>query len=125
MYAVIKTGGKQYRVESNRIFRFEKLTGEVGSPVMFNEVLMFADGEDIKIGMPYLQDIEVKGHIVEHGRAKKVIIFKYKRRKRYRKKQGHRQEYTAVKVDFIGLPSSLSIEKTEKLENIENVNSEV
>jgi large subunit ribosomal protein L21 len=105
MYAVVHTGGKQYRVEEGQIFRIEKIPGEVGAPVSFDKILMFSDGKDVKIGTPMLDNITVKGHIVEQDRAKKIIVFKYKRRKRYRRKQGHRQYYTAVKIDSIGSPN--------------------
>jgi large subunit ribosomal protein L21 len=79
----------------------EKLPGDVGSPVTFDKVLMVADGEDVTIGQPVLEKASVKGTILEQGRAKKIIVFKYKRRKRFRRKQGHRQAFTAVKIDSI------------------------
>ena len=101
MYAVVNTGGKQYKVQQGEILRVEKIPGEVGSPVIFDRVLMFSDGENINIGQPLLDDIAVEGHIVEQGKAKKIIVFKYKRRKRYRRKKGHRQQYTAVQIDSI------------------------
>jgi large subunit ribosomal protein L21 len=101
MYAVVATGGKQYRVEAGEILRIEKLDGEVGAEVAFDQVLMLADGESIKIGQPLVSGAAVKGHIVEQGKQKKIIVFKYKRRKRYRRKQGHRQMFTAVKIDTI------------------------
>ena len=101
MYAVVNTGGKQYKVQAGDILRVEKLPGEVGSPVTFDKVLMVADGEKIDVGQPVLANTSVKGTIVEQGKAKKVIVFKYKRRKRFRRKQGHRQTFTAVKIDSI------------------------
>jgi len=101
MYAVIFTGGKQYKVSEGETLRLEKIPGEIGSSVSFDRVLMFADGKTIKVGQPTLTDVAVKGHIVEQGKAKKVIVFKYKKRKRYRKKLGHRQQYTALKIDTI------------------------
>ena len=101
MYAVIATGGKQYRVGEGDILRVEKIQGEVGESVSFDTVLMFSDGENVKIGQPDLSDVAVRGHIVAQGKSKKVIVFKYKRRKRYRKTQGHRQQYTAIKIDSI------------------------
>jgi len=101
MYAVVASGGKQYRVEQGETLRVEKLPGEVGASVSFDNVLMFSDGEDVKIGQPILENVKVTGHIVEQGKAKKIIVFKYKRRKRYRRKQGHRQQFTAVKIDNI------------------------
>ena len=101
MYAVIATGGKQYKVKEGDILRVEKIPGEIGADVSFDKILMFSDGENVKIGQPVLDDVAVNGHIVSQGKAKKIIVFKYKRRKRYRRKQGHRQQYTAVKIDNI------------------------
>jgi large subunit ribosomal protein L21 len=101
MYAVVATGGKQYKVQEGEILRVEKLVGEIGSPVAFDQVLMLSDGETVKVGQPVLEGIQVKGHIVEQGKNKKILVFKYKRRKRYRRKQGHRQLFTAVKIDTI------------------------
>jgi large subunit ribosomal protein L21 len=101
MYAVISTGGKQYKVSEGETLRVEKIPGEIGAPVSFNRVLMFANGETVKVGQPTLADVTVTGHIVEQGKAKKVIVFKYKRRKRYRRKRGHRQQYTALRIDSI------------------------
>ena len=101
MYAVVNSGGKQYKVQQGQILRVEKIPGDVGTPMTFDRVLMFSDGENVSIGQPVLEDIEVGGHIVEQGKAKKVIVFKYKRRKRYRRKQGHRQAFTAVQIDSI------------------------
>ena len=101
MYAVISSGGKQYKVEQGEIVRVEKLSGEIGSPVSFDRVLMVSDGERVQIGMPVLDKVTVQGHIVEQGKAKKIIVFKYKRRKRYRRKQGHRQSFTAIQIDSI------------------------
>lgn len=101
MYAVVNTGGKQYKLREGDIFRFEKLQGETGSEIIFENVLMFSDGEKTQIGKPLLENVSVKGHIVEQGKNKKILVFKYKRRKRYRRKRGHRQQYTAVKIDSI------------------------
>ena len=101
MYAVVNSGGKQYKVQQGQVLRIEKIPGDVGNPVTFEQVLMFSDGENVSIGQPALQDTAVEGHIVEQGKAKKIIVFKYKRRKRYRRKKGHRQEFTAVRIDGI------------------------
>ena len=101
MYAVVNTGGKQYKVQQGEVLRIEKIPGEIGSPVSFDRVLLFSDGENVSVGQPVLDNVAVEGHIVEQGKAKKIIVFKYKRRKRYRRKQGHRQEYTAVQIDSI------------------------
>ena len=101
MYAVLNSGGKQYKVQPGEILKVEKISGDVGSPVTFDRVLMFADGENVSIGQPLLDSVSVEGHIVEQGKAKKIIVFKYKRRKRFRRKNGHRQEFTAVQIDSI------------------------
>ena len=101
MYAVVKSGGKQYKVQEGEIFRVEKLPGDVGAEIAFDDVLMVADGDDVQVGTPRLDNVAVKGTVVEQGKANKIIVFKYKRRKRYRRKQGHRQQYTAIKVDSI------------------------
>jgi len=101
MYAVLSAGGKQYKVEEGDILRIEKISGDVGATVSFDRVLMFSDGEKIRVGNPLIDGISVNGHIVEQDKAKKILVFKYKRRKNYRRKQGHRQPYTAVKIDSI------------------------
>ena len=101
MYAVISSGGKQYKVEQGTVGRVEKLPGEIGAPVTFHKVLMLSDGEAVQIGKPVIDRATVQGHIVDQGKSKKIIVFKYKRRKRYRRKQGHRQSFTAVQIDTI------------------------
>ncbi len=101
MYAVVTSGGKQYKVEEGQTLRVEKLPGEVGAPIQFDRVLFYSDGQKTDIGTPYLENINVQGHIVEQGKAEKIIVFKYKRRKRFRRKQGHRQRYTAIRIDQI------------------------
>lgn len=101
MYAVVASGGKQYKVEEGEILRVEKLPGEVGAAVLFDRVLLFSDGQNVSVGKPYLENAKVQGRIMEQGKGEKVLVFKYKRRKRYRRKQGHRQSYTAIRVDQI------------------------
>ena len=101
MYAVVATGGKQYKVAEGDILRVEKLAGDIGSEIAFDNVLVFSDGENVKIGQPAVDGVRVHGQIVAQGKSKKIIVFKYKRRKRYRRKQGHRQPYTAVRIDRI------------------------
>ena len=97
MYAIIKTGGKQYKVAEGDVLSIEKLEAEVGSEVSF-EVLMLVDGADIKVGKPVVEGASVTAKVVEHGKGPKVTIFKYKPKKDYRKTQGHRQPYTKVEV---------------------------
>ena len=101
MYAIVASGGKQYKVRKGEILRVEKIPGEARDSVSFDKVLMFSDGKTVNIGRPLLDNVMVKGHIVQQEKAKKIIVFKYKRRKRYRKKQGHRQQLTAVMIDNI------------------------
>ena len=101
MYAIVNTGGKQYKVQEGDILRIEKIPGEIGAGVDFDQVLMVSDGENVTIGTPTLENVGIKAHIVDQGKTKKVLVFKYKRRKRYRRKQGHRQQFTAVKIDKI------------------------
>lgn len=101
MYAVVSTGGKQYKVREGDTLRVEKLPGEVGDEVTFDDILMFSENDEVKLGRPTLEGAAVRGHIVEQGKAKKIIVFKYKRRKRFRRKQGHRQRFTAVRIDSI------------------------
>jgi large subunit ribosomal protein L21 len=100
MYAVIRTGGKQYKVSEGDYLVIEKLDAEVGAEVSF-DVLMLADENGVKIGKPLLAGAQVTGEVVEHGKGKKIIVFKYKPKKNYRKKQGHRQPYTKVKITSI------------------------
>ena len=100
MYAVIKTGGKQYRVEQGDTVAFERLDGDAGQSVSFGEVLLVG-GDGMKIGTPLVKGASVTGTIVEQGRAKKIVIFKFRRRKSYKRKKGHRQYYTRVKIDAI------------------------
>ena len=101
MYAIVASGGKQYKVHEGEILRVEKIPGEARDSVSFDKVLMFSDGKTVNIGRPLLDNVMVKGHIVQQEKTKKIIVFKYKRRKRYRKKQGHRQQVTAVMIDDI------------------------
>ena len=101
MYAVIKTGGKQYRVEPGNVFKVESLDAEVGATVNFEEVLMIADGDDITIGTPTIASAKVVAEVLAHGRAKKVEIIKFKRRKHHQKRTGHRQNFTQVQIQNI------------------------
>lgn len=100
MYAVIRTGGKQYRVSQGDTLRVEKLPGEVGSTLTFGEVLMLG-GEKLSIGKPLVKGAKVSAQIVAQDRAKKIIVFKMRRRKNYRRKNGHRQWFTEVKITGI------------------------
>lgn len=101
MHAVIKTGGKQYRVAEGDLLKVEKLEGEVGATVEFPEVLAVGEGDSIKVGAPTVAGAKVRAEIVAQGKSKKVIIFKKRRRKGFAKKQGHRQLFTSVKIQEI------------------------
>ena len=101
MYAVIKSGGKQYRVESGAQVRVESLAADVGAAVAFEEVLLVGNGDNVKVGAPLISGAKVKATVVSHGRGDKVKIFKMRRRKHFQKHQGHRQNYTEVRIDEI------------------------
>ncbi|MGP1716130.1 50S ribosomal protein L21 [Methylophilus sp.] len=101
MYAVIKTGGKQYKVTAGEKLKVEKLVGDVGSTVVIDKVLLIANGESTTIGAPLVAGAKVSATVVSHGRGDKVMIFKMRRRKHYRKTQGHRQSYTEIQIDTI------------------------
>jgi large subunit ribosomal protein L21 len=102
-YAVIRTGGKQYQVSTGTLLRVEKIDGNVGDSIELADVLAVFDGDNIKIGQPTVEGASVSARIVEQGKAKKVVVFKKKRRKGYRVKRGHRQLYTALEVGDISL----------------------
>lgn len=101
MYAVIKTGGKQYKVSEGDVLRVEKLPAEEGTEVEFESVLLVADGDDVKVGAPYLEGCKVTARVKAHGKHEKVEIIKFKRRKHHMKRQGHRQPYTELEVTGI------------------------
>ena len=101
MYAVIKSGGKQYRVESGAQVKVESLAAKVGESVSFDDVLLVGGGDSVKVGAPLVSGAKVKATVVAHGRGDKVKIFKLRRRKHFQKTQGHRQNYTEVRIDEI------------------------
>jgi large subunit ribosomal protein L21 len=101
MYAVIKAGGRQYRVSEGDVIRIERVDGEVGTAVTFDQVLMVAEGDRIDVGTPFVANSSVVGEIFRQGKGKKIVVFKAKRRKGYRKKQGHRQSYTWLKIKSV------------------------
>ncbi len=101
MYAVVKTGGKQHRVRAGDVLRIEKLEGEVGQKITLDQVLMIGGGEAVKVGTPVVDGAKVQAEIVDHGLSKKVIVFKRRRRKHFKKLRGHRQPYTDIRVTGI------------------------
>ena len=101
MYAVIQTGGKQYRVAQGSTHKVEKIDAEEGASVELDKVLMVADGDDVKVGAPYLDGGKVTATVKSHGRGKKVMIVKFRRRKHHMKRQGHRQSFTEIEVTGI------------------------
>ncbi|MHC1717663.1 MAG: 50S ribosomal protein L21 [Acidaminococcaceae bacterium] len=101
MYAIIQTGGKQYRVSEGDVVSIEKLTAAEGEEVVFDQVLTVVSDSDIKIGKPVVEGAKVTAKVVEHGKGKKILVFKYKAKSNYRKRQGHRQPYTKVEISKI------------------------
>jgi len=101
MYAVIETGGKQYKVQVGETVDVELLDADVGEAVELDRVLMVADGENVRVGRPMVDEAVVKATIVEHGRGRKVIVFKYRAKQRFRVKNGHRQGYTRLRIEEI------------------------
>ena len=101
MYAIIKTGGKQYRVQVGDSIYVEKLNLEDGAAVAFDTVLFSDEGSDVRVGTPVLGDVKVEGKVVRQAKGKKIVVFKFKSKKNYRKKQGHRQPYTQVEITAI------------------------
>ncbi|HHX65324.1 MAG TPA: 50S ribosomal protein L21 [Chloroflexi bacterium] len=101
MYAVVETGGKQYKVMVGQTVDVERLDANVGDRVELDRVLMVSDGEDVQVGRPVVENARIAATVLEHGRGKKVIVFKYRAKQRYRRKKGHRQEYTRLRIDEI------------------------
>lgn len=101
MYAVIKTGGKQYRIKEGDVLKVEQLTADIGSTINLPEVLMLAKDDEITVGTPFLEKAKVQAEVLEHGRHKKIKIIKFRRRKHHMKQMGHRQNYTEIKITSI------------------------
>ncbi|KXG74631.1 50S ribosomal protein L21 [Fervidicola ferrireducens] len=101
MYAIIETGGKQYRVSEGDVIRVEKLRAQEGETVELDRVLAVSDGEKLMVGQPVLENAKVTATVLKHGKGKKIIVFKYKPKKNYRRKKGHRQPYTEIKIEKI------------------------
>lgn len=101
MYAIIKTGGKQYRVQEGDVITIEKLEAEANASVTFDQVLTVVNEGDVKVGTPLVDGAKVTGTVVEHGKGKKILVFKYKAKSNYRRRQGHRQPFTKVRIESI------------------------
>jgi large subunit ribosomal protein L21 len=101
MYAVVRSGGKQYKVSAGDVLRVEKLDAQVGDRIALKDVLMISDGESVQVEPSQLAQAEVTARVTAHGRRKKIVVFKYKRRKGYRRKQGHRQGFTELAIENI------------------------
>ena len=113
MYAVIESCGKQYKVAEGDVVFFEKLDAEEGKKVIFDKVMLVSDDGKVEVGNPYVKGVKVEGKVVSHGKTKKIIVFKMKAKKNYRRKQGHRQPYTKVEITSIKTGSTKATADTE------------
>ena len=114
MYAIIESCGKQYKVAEGDVVFFEKLDAEEGKKVTFDKVVLVSDDKKVEVGAPYVKGIKVEGKVVEHGKGKKIVVYKYKAKKNYRRTQGHRQPFTKVEITKIAMPAAKAT--TEKAE---------
>ncbi len=114
MYAIIESCGKQYKVAQGDVVFFEKLDTEVGKKVTFKEVVLVSDDKKVEVGAPYVKGAKVEGKVVEHGKGKKILVYKYKAKKNYRRTQGHRQPYTKVEITKV----AIAAEKATKTETV-------
>lgn len=119
MYAVIESCGRQYKVTEGDVIFFEKLDAEEGKKITFDNVVLVSDGEKIEIGNPYVKGFKVEGKVVSHGKGKKIIVFKYKAKKNYKRKQGHRQPYTKVEITSIKKPAAKKATAEKTAEAVE------
>ncbi len=101
MYAVIKTGGKQYRISEGDVLRIEKRDAEPGQEIVLDQVLLVGEGDTVEVGSPYLANVRVRAEVLAQRKSKKIVVLKFKRRKNYRRKQGHRQLYTGIRIKAI------------------------
>ena len=116
MYAIIESCGKQYKVAEGDVVFFEKLDVEEGKKVTFDNVVLVSDDKKVEVGAPYVKGVKVEGKVVAHGKAKKIIVYKYKAKKNYRRTQGHRQPYTKVEITSIKTAAEKAEKKTEAKE---------
>ncbi len=103
MYAVIKTGGKQYRVTAGQKLKIEQIPADIGQEISLDEVLSVGEGEALKVGAPFVTGASVKATVLAQGRHKKIVVFKMRRRKNYRRTQGHRQNFTEIRIDAVSV----------------------
>ena len=120
MYAIVETGGKQYQMEEGRYLKVELLDGEKDSKVVFDKIVMLANGKKSKVGQPYVKGASVEGTILDHGKEKKIIVYKQRPKKGYRKKQGHRQGFTKVMITKIRTAEQKKAKTTETEETTES-----
>ena len=113
MYAIIESCGKQYKVAEGDVVFFEKLDVEEGKKVTFDNVVLVSDDKKVEVGAPYVKGVKVEGKVVSHGKGKKILVYKYKAKKNYRRTQGHRQPYTKVEITKIKTPAEKAEAKTE------------
>ena len=116
MYAIIESCGKQYKVAEGDVVFFEKLDAEEGKKVTFDKVILVSEEGKVQVGNPYVKGIKVEGKVVSHGKGKKILVYKYKAKKNYRRTQGHRQPYTKVEITKIKMPTEKAEAKVEKAE---------
>jgi len=114
MYAIIESCGKQYKVSEGDVVFFEKLDTEEGKKVTFSNVVLVSDDKKVEVGAPYVKGVKVEGKVVAHGKGKKIVVYKYKAKKNYRRTQGHRQPFTKVEITKIAMPSAKTEVKAEK-----------
>ena len=121
MYAIIESCGKQYKVAEGDVVFFEKLDAEEGKKVTFDKVVLVSDEGKVQVGNPYVKGVKVEGKVISHGKGKKIIVFKMKPKKNYRRKQGHRQPYTKVEITSIKTAAKKTATKTAKADEKEKV----
>ena len=119
MYAIIESCGRQYKVTEGDVVFFEKLEAEEGKKITFDNVVLVSDDKKVEVGAPYVKGVKVEGKVVSHGKGKKILVYKYKAKKNYRRTQGHRQPYTKVEITGIKTAAKKTAAKAEKTEKVE------
>ena len=114
MYAIIESCGKQYKVVEGEVVFFEKLDAEVGKKVTFDKIVLVSDDKKVQVGAPYVKSVKVEGKVVEHGKGKKIVVYKYKAKKNYRRTQGHRQPFTKVEITKISTAKATETKASEE-----------